>query len=179
MKLKIITLTFILIIGTKCFSEEIFLSGGFGLSPQVQLSSFDGKTLKPQAKINADAAFFINFFDTFSAGLSAGLIYTLSSDINGGWSYPGFDGFEAGLELLYHPPFFPDGGIGGGVTAGWYRYNLTTSLFFLPSFSLFPSWRYLQTIGADFFLDLPVTVYIHQQADLFLSTGIRLRMLLK
>lgn len=179
MKFKIITVTFILIIGTNCFSDDIFLSGGFGVSPQVQLTSFSGTGLKPQPKINADAAFFINFYDTVSAGLSVAYIYNRSSSVDGGWSYPGFSGLETGLEILYHLPFYSDLGIGGTASAGWYRYNLTTNIFFLPSCTLYPSWRFLNTRESEVYLEFPATVYFHNEADLFMSAGIRMRMVLK
>jgi hypothetical protein len=179
MKFKIITLTFLLIIGTNCFSDEIFLSGGFGISPQAHISSFNQMSVKPQAKIGADTSLFINFPDTFSAGISVGIIYTFASEITGGWSYPGFNGIETGLELLYHLPFFPDAGIGAAAAVGWYRYNLTTSLFFLPSFTVFPSWKFISSDHNDFYLELPVSIYLHKQAELFLSSGLRVRMMLK
>ena len=179
MKSKIITFIFLLIIGTYGFSDDIFLNGGFGISPQAQLTAFNSISLKSQIKIAADAAFFVNFYDTFSAGLYAGLIYNFASDISGGWSYPGFSGIETGVELRYSMPFYRNLGIGGAVTAGLYRYNLTTSIFFLPSVTLFPSLKFLELDNSDFFIDLPVTWYLHNQADLFMSAGVRVRMLMR
>ena len=175
MKLKIISLAYILLFGSLCFPDDIFLTGGVSVTPEAHFTGFDSRTVKAQPAINTGAFFYTSFYDFFKAGLAGNLIYTLSSDLDGGWSYPGFSGFEAGLDFRFILPvsFRPEIGIGGG--AGWYRYNLTSSFFFLPYASVSPSFSVYSDNQFDLFIEAPVKYYFHREADIFMSAGLSLK----
>ena len=161
-----------MIIGSYAFSEDVFLDGMLGGGTSAQITAAGGRDLKIQPAFSADAAFQVNFGGGFSAGLSAGLLYTLSSGIEGGWSYPGFSGFEAGLDLQFLPEALQGFGLGAGGAGGWYKYNLSTSMFFLPSVSLYPLFRLPAGELIDLQIELPVKLFFHREAALFMSAGI-------
>lgn len=179
MKFKLITLVYIFIIGTFSFSDELFLSGGLSASTDAGITGFNDRTVKVQPEINADVFFFINFNESFKTGLSAGFIYAFASNLNEGWSYPGFSGLETGFELRGTMPFMKSLDIGAGGFAGWYRYNLTENFFFLPSAELYPAFRFYNNDDIDIFLEIPIRYYFHKQADIFMSAGLKCRVVLK
>ena len=161
------------------FAQNIHPRGALSLSPQAHLSGFDNRIIKPQPKINANAHFYIDFTDILAAGVFAGFNYTVDSSVDGGWRYPGFSGLETGAEIIVRLPFIPGGGIGGAASAGWYRYNLTNNMFFLPSVTVFPEYRIISGKDLDFHIEAPFQIYFHKQADLFFSAGLRVRMVFK
>lgn len=179
MKIKIITLIYIFIIGSFSFSDELFLSGGLSISTDAGISGFDSRTVKLQPEINADTFFFINLNDNFKTGLSAGFIYSFASNLNEGWSYPGFSGLETGLELRGTMPFMESLDIGASASAGWYRYSLTENFFFLPSVELYPAFKLYNSNHTDLFIEVPVRYFFHKQADIFMSAGVKFRVVLK
>lgn len=179
MKFKLIALAYIFILGSFSFSDQIFLSGGLSTSVDAGLTGFDSRTVKLQPEITSDAFFLINFNEIFKTGLSAGLTYTFSSNLNEGWSYPGFSGFETGLELRAAVPFVKSLEIGAGGFAGWYKYNLTENFFFLPSVEVYPAFQFYNSKTIGLFIEAPVRYYFHKQADIFMSAGLKLRMVLK
>ena len=179
MKTKIITLAYIILIGTSSFADDIFLSGGFSLLPKAQITSFYSREIKLQPKIDAEAFFYLNYADYFTTGFSAGIIYALPSGLDGGWSYPGFSGIETGFEIGMIMPFWEVLSIQGSLDAGWYRYNLTENMFFLPSASLGPNFRIFYNEQSDIYIDLPVRYYFHKQADIFMSVGLGCKVVLK
>lgn len=179
MKLKFITLVYIFIIGTYCFADEIFFSSEMSVIPVARITGFNSRTIKIQPEISAAADFALNFDENFKVGLSGGLIYTFSSNIDGGWSYPGFSGFETGLNLRITMPFWDLMDIGARADAGWYRYNLTESYFFIPSIGLYPAFNLYKDERVELFLELPVRYYFHKEADIFMSAGLNFRTVLK
>jgi hypothetical protein len=164
---------------TNIFSENMDLRGALSLSPQAHFSGFDNRIIKPQPKINANAHFYLDFADIMAAGIFAGFNYTWASSVDGGWRYPGFSGLETGAEIIFGLPFIPGSGIGGAASAGWYRYNFTNNMFFLPSVTVFPGYRIISGKDLDFHIEAPFQIYLHKQADLFFSAGLRVRMVFK
>ena len=179
MKLKILSLFFLLIIGTYGFSEDVFLSGGFSAAPGAQLTAFEGRIMKLQPALAADGFLRLNFSDSLYTGLSGGIFITFPSDVSGGWTYPGFTGFETSFLLGMRIPDFSLVGFEAALSAGWYGYNLTYNMFFLPSALFAPSVLIFEDNEVGFFAELPVKYYFHQQADFFMSTALRLKAVLK
>lgn len=107
MKFKLITLAFILLIGTYGFSDNIFLSGGFSIQPGTQIAAFNSLDTKIQPALLAGGFFNVNFGPLFSTGLTADYLYALSSETSGGWSYPGFSGIQTGIDMRMRMPFWP------------------------------------------------------------------------
>ena len=179
MKIKLISLAYIIFLSTSIFASDLFVDGSFGITPQAQLSAFNTQNMKLQPKIEAEASFNLNYLEYFKTGLSAGIVYAMASDLNGGWNYPGFSGFETGLEIRMTMPIFDVLDFGGSLDAGWYRYNLTDSMFFLPSVSLYPAIRIFEDEHTKFLIEIPVRYYFHRQADLFMSAGIRINTVIR
>jgi len=167
------------LIGTYSFSDEVFLSGGLAFTPETQITGFYSRTLKLQPAAEAESFFYINFNDFIKAGLSGGFLYAFSSDINGGWSYPGFSGIETGAEIRAVMPFLHSIELGVGADAGWYRYSLTENFFFLPSVTLSPAFKLYGNELTDLYVELPFKYYFHKQADIFLSAGLKFRAVFK
>ncbi len=179
MKFRLITLAFILLIGANSYAENISADGGLSLSPQIQLTAFYDRGVKFQPGLTASAFFDVNFSSCFSTGLSAAFLYDFSSDLDGGWSYPGFSGLETSIVFRVNMPFNDSIGMGVDGTAGWYRYSLTPNLFFLPSAAVYPSLLVADTKLVRFYTEIPVRYYFHLQADFFASAGIRIRAVFK
>ena len=179
MKLKFIALLYIFIIGTYSFADEFFFSRELSIVPAARITGFNSRILKLQPEIDAEADLSLNFSDNFKFGLSGGFIYAFASNIDGGWSYPGFSGFETGVNFrgTVHPLEFLE--IGARADAGWYRYNLTQSHFFLPSIGLSPAFNLYNDDHFELFIELPVRYYFHKEADIFMSAGLNFRTVFK
>ena len=176
MKLKIISLAYIFLFGSFCLADDVFLSGGFSLTPESHFTAFNERTVKIQPAVHTGAFFYIGFSNFFKAGLSGNFLYAFNSNLNGGWSYPGFSGLEAGVELRGAMPFLSGFELGLGGGAGWYRYNLTENYFFLPFISLTPSFPgYNFSGGPLIYFEIPIKYYFHRQAEVFMSAGLALK----
>ena len=179
MKIKIMALAYIILIGSLAYSDNIFLTGELELNPSVNITGFNSRTIKAQPALNAEAGFHINFNKYIYSGLSAGINYTWASNLEEGWSYPGFSGFEAGLDLGFSLPFFDAFSFDIAGYAGWYRYNLTENLFFLPSAEIMPGIRFYDDDYISVYGVVPVRYFFHRQADIFMSAGAGFRVAVK
>lgn len=179
MKIKIITLAYIFLIGTHCFADNVFLNGGLSLSSEAQITSFNSRTAKLQPAVDADVFFYFNIDDILRLGFGSGFRYTFSSNLDGGWSYPGFSGIETSFDMRSATPISSRLEFGSGAEAGWYRYNLTENFFFLPSVFMYPAYRLYEDELINLWIEAPVKLYFHKQADTFMSTGLKLRAVFK
>ncbi|MDC7228403.1 MAG: hypothetical protein PQJ61_16700 [Spirochaetales bacterium] len=177
MKFKFISLAYIILIGTYAFADDINFGAGFSLTPEAHFTEFESRDIKTQTALSAAVFYTADLTDFFNAGISLGYIYALTSNLDGGWSYPGFNGIDLGAEFSVGLPlvkFSPR--LGGGLYAGWYRYNFTESYFFLPAAEVFPA---LELWDNDdyikIFLEIPFKYYFHNEASAFFSTGIRFK----
>ena len=167
-----------IIFGSLSFAEGSFFEGGFELSGAGHITGFYSRTVKVQPAVDADGFVHLNLSPWFSTGLRGGFLYAYNSNLNEGWSYPGFTGIEAGLEFVFDIPdtIFS---VGAGADAGWYKYNLTKNYFFLPSATLFPASTVIDVEPFNLSATLPVKFYFHRQADIFMSAGLGIRMVFK
>ena len=179
MKLKslsaILFLIIFFIIGDYSFSAGPFIDGGVSASGGSNFTAFYGRELKLQPGIGIDSFVRLNYSENIYSGLSAGYSYAFSSDIDGGWSYPGFNGMTASFFTGFHTAGSGSLGAEAALSAGFYRYNLTSSIFFLPAVSLAPYIQLGSTELFDIFLDIPLTLHLHRQADFLFFAGIRMR----
>lgn len=176
MKSKVITLVFIVLSSTLSFSESVFLDGFFSVAPHVNITGFQSRAVKTQPGFNAEAGFNINFNEYLFTGLQAGINYSASSSVDGGWSYPGFTGFETGASFGFSIPPSDFISIQLEGTAGWYRYNLTDNFFFLPSVELTPGFKLFSEENITLSAEIPVRYFFHKQADIFMSAGFGMRL---
>ncbi len=179
MKFKLITLVYILLIGSSCFSENIFLSGGFRISPLAQITSFADREVKLQPGINAGAFLQLNYAEYLNTGLSASYIYNRSSSIDGGWSYPGFSGIETTLASGLAVPSADFIEVGIDTGASWFKYNLTENYFFLPSLAARAAFTFYSDKNLELAAEIPVRYYFHRESYLFMSAGIILKAVVK
>lgn len=179
MKSKVFIPVFIFLFSFSALSYTAALSGDFVLSSGTNITGFQTREVKLQPVINANAGFSIHYADYISTGLLAGFNYTYASGIDGGWSYPGFSGFETGVNAGFILPFADFISLRLEGTAGWYRYTLTDDFFFLPSVKLSPAFMIYSSPDIEMRFNLPVKYFFHKQADIFMSAGAGLMVVLK
>ncbi len=179
MKIKTIALAYIFLFGAYGFADNLFFSGRFGLTPQLNFTEFSPHGLKTQTGLNADAAMSFNFDENFSTGLIIGLEHFFSSNIDGGWLYPAFYGLSCGIEFRYaiHNLDFIETAI--GAYASWYRYDLTDDYFFLPSAGGSIAFRFIDKEHFKVLAEIPLRWHFHRTADKFITSGAGVRLVVK
>lgn len=180
MKIRIIALVYLFSAFSLCLADGYpGLKAGLSTSGVCMLSGYYSRDIKIQPGFLIQGNFIADFNDIFSIGFNTAYIKLFSSNLDGGWCYCGFGGFEAGFDCRFTMPFWDRLNFGIILDTGWYHYSQSKNYFFLPSVGICPSILCYTIKNIDFFVESPVKYYISKNADILLSFSIQLRTLIE